>query len=160
MQYFFREVYWEWLLISDPFKQGGWWPHNQGRFVVGSTASDKSADPGERIQWVQRFGFGTSSKVATRNSVNEEKEWNSKVVSTHRTGTHPEKTFTNRLYYGNPFILGWLPGVCDIGVCCNFLGETDWSIGGIWGSFNNSYKFRLYQIVTEFWCFFLSNECN
>ena len=29
----------------------------------------------------------------------------SKVVSTHRTGTHPEKTFTNRLFDGIPFIV-------------------------------------------------------
>ena len=47
------------------------------------------------------------------------------VVSTHRTGTHPEKTFTNRRFLGIPFIIGLaggLPVVCDIGVCYHFLG--------------------------------------
>ena len=30
----------------------------------------------------------------------------SEVVSTHRTGTHPKKTFTNRPFSGIPFIVG------------------------------------------------------
>ena len=41
----------------------------------------------------------------------------SKVFSTHRTGTHPEKTFTKRLkrdFFHHWF--GGLPGVCSTGV--------------------------------------------
>ena len=43
----------------------------------------------------------------------------SKVVSTHRTwNTHLKKTFTNRLFEGIPFIVGYggLVGVCSKGV--------------------------------------------
>ena len=69
----------------------------------------------------------------------------SKVVSTHRTGTHPEQPLPTG-YKGIPFIVGeWgiAERVCDIGVCCNFLGPV---VGGgtldsipmifpiIWGS--------------------------
>ena len=48
----------------------------------------------------------------------------SKVVSTHPTGTHPEQPLPTG-YNGIPFIVGErgiAERVCDIGVCCNFLG--------------------------------------
>ena len=49
----------------------------------------------------------------------------SKVVSTHRTGTHPEKPLPT-CYKGIPFIVGErgiAERVCDIRVCCNSLKE-------------------------------------
>ena len=48
-----------------------------------------------------------------------------KVVSTHRTGTHPEQPEPTG-YNGIPFIVGqgdWL--WCALGVCCNFLGNEE-----------------------------------
>ena len=47
----------------------------------------------------------------------------SKVVSPHLKGTHPEQPLPTG-YKGVPFIVGQggFPGVCDIGVCCNFRG--------------------------------------
>ena len=46
----------------------------------------------------------------------------SKVVSTHRTGTHPEQPLPTG-YNGIPFIVGQGDCLgCALGVCCNFLG--------------------------------------
>ena len=77
-------------------------------------------------QWLGLFQAGDFREII-----------NSKVVSfpTHRTTDHTPSnaTFTNRrLKVGIPFIIGvagGLPGVCDIGVCCNFLGSTQRSLG-------------------------------
>ena len=51
----------------------------------------------------------------------------SKVVSTHRTGTHPKLALATVPTGYKPGFLSYrwlrgLPGVCEIGVCCNFLG--------------------------------------
>ena len=49
-----------------------------------------------------------------------------KVVSTHRTGTHPEQPLPTG-YKGIPFIIGYGDCLgCALGVCCNFLGLTPW----------------------------------
>ena len=46
----------------------------------------------------------------------------SKVVSTHRTGTHPKQPLPTG-YNGIPFIVGQGDCLgCALGVCCNFLG--------------------------------------
>ena len=50
----------------------------------------------------------------------------SKVVSTHRTGTHPKQPLPTG-YKGIPFIIGYGDCLgCALGVCCNFLGNKKW----------------------------------
>ena len=50
----------------------------------------------------------------------------SKVASTHRTGTHPEQPLPlpaiSRESFHSWRCRGIAERVCDIGVCCNFLG--------------------------------------
>ena len=65
----------------------------------------------------------------------------SKVFSTHRTGTHPEKTFTKRLKRGISFIIG-------LGDC------QGWALRVCW---NNLRLLRLWLWWFLFLSFFLSN---
>ena len=51
----------------------------------------------------------------------------SKVVSAHRTGTHPCRNLYQQAIYGIPFIVGQGDCLgCAPGVCCNFLGNSAW----------------------------------
>ncbi len=89
------------------------WPHKKrsfllwtqtrySGFVVGVMIRSKTQLPSSRLD---RSGIKLNMAGWNRDPLIG-RWYGSKVVSTHRTGTHPKATFTNSLESGIPFIIG------------------------------------------------------